>query len=300
MAKPPPRSARDIWQRDLLDRWKQFQNTNPGGQEAIQAYRDFQQALNSDPLFIGSVKLDREAQARRHMNLVPPEARSTFADMEKKRAAALQALRVLLWLSKKEFEKPLAAACAQIIHHAAIRYSQHNEANTTKLQKISDCVIRSSQPSESAAICLRRLHRNLASSEYVWTKTWASMSPAAHEALALANPGQPVPLFGGTPPPRIIAPLLPNAIRFAGASNAKAHDKRDELLVAILIVYRFLSGQEPPISRSPNNATLKFAKSVEAAYKDYLPNGFNIPWASHSTFERLKKRSLRVRTLDEA
>jgi hypothetical protein len=257
--------------------------------EKHELLRKLKKELSNNPQFVELVKDGRENEARRRADLASV-ASGTTRKWEVSKAAALQNLRKLIF--KKTGNKRTAVMHAGSIHIAACNYEQHSRGVVTKLTKINNCEIRSAQPKKTPVKSLKTLRRNSRSSSHIWAKSWAALSTAALEALVLGNPGIGVPMFGRTPSPTEITPLLSGAIAFAGRTTAQTLGKRDELIIAILIAYRLATGKNPAFSKSPENRTVKFLIEVEKAYESFLPSGFNIPWKSHSQLDRLKRRSL--------
>lgn len=291
MTKPIALSARDSRQTNLLRRLKQANSKEWASSEAIKLLRELTKELTIDPRFKEVEQRSREVQSHRRTTLAP-NFRFQFAVWQSAKTDALN--KVLEFLSKKTGDRRTAVECGYTIHVAACRYEQQSRRLVTKLKQIKGHVIRQAQPTPTDTHWLKKLQSKLHSSHYVWTKAWAARPPGAIEVFARAHPGKPVPIFAATPSPAEIQPLLDAAIKFAARPTSPSQERRDEVIVALLIAYGITTGKKPTLSRSPRNPTMKFMKSVERAYKDFLPNGFKIPWNSHSKLERLRTRAVKL------
>lgn len=286
------RTRSNALSNQLLAQLKHAGTRDAPREERVELLRALQDELAKNADFSALVKRDHEMQIACRTALVPLEFRKTFAACEKARANGRTNLLQLM--SEWTDNRRILPRCAGAVHVAVCNYEMHQRDVVSKFQKIGDHIIRHprGQPAKSAVKCLQHLKRNLRSTPYIWAKAWAAMSPAALDTLVLAHPGQQIPIFARTPPPKTIEPLLSAAIHFAARPASRTETKRDELLTTIFVVYRLLTDKKPPLSKSPRNQAVKFIKLVETAYDGLLPNGFNFPFSSHSTMERLRNRSL--------
>lgn len=291
MTNPTSVADRDSKLREMFRRWRTAHLKAGPNSQTWSIFEEFRNELIRYPGFVASAKENAKSQERRRTALIPVEDRKNRSAWDSAKASGLR--KVLKLLSAENGDKHMVRDCGYSIHAAACTYWQHSLKGITKLQKSKGYTLRRKQPVDTAANCLKRLNGNLRSTPYIWKKAWAATSPAALDAL-IQSSNVPFPIFAGTPSPDEIEPFLSAAIKFSTRSNSPTQEKRDDLLVAVLLAYARITSKRPPLSRSATNPTIEFMKAVELAYKELLPNGFNIPLRSHSKLDRLRARAVRL------
>jgi hypothetical protein len=286
----PTIQEREAKLADLFRQWQRACSAKDR-ENSAHTFQLYITELEKHPRFVASKAQRAERLKRLRDRVVPLELQSEFDKWDRAKNAARN--NVLKLLSEKNGDKRVFTNCGHEIHIAACRYAQHKSGFVIKPSKTKGYRLREAEPEKTAVECLKRLRNSLRLSDYMLMRAWVAMSPTAREALVRGNPGKAVPL-SREPTRQQIEPLLAGAIRFAGRPGAPSQETRDNLIVAIMLAYGKITGKPPTLSRSHRNATTLFLESVEEAYENLLPGGFNIPWGSHSKLNQLRLRALKL------
>ena len=195
------------------------------------------------------------------------------------------------FLSDLTEDKLLAQRLAIQTHTWIIGYYQSGHGLKVRKHK-GHVIIAPAVTSKKAIGDLHRLAR--AKGDYAWAKAWHEMSRVARRAIVDASNGRVPrsrydPDFLYVPLRADIDPLIDRAIQEARESAQKyttAKPERDRAVVAILRVYRYLTGNRP--TAKPAEA---FVSKIESFYSELLPDGFE-GWRSKATLQKLILASL--------